>query len=217
MAYGSHGLAGALSLFWPYSVPVKVEAVSIALHHPVRMVKGKPFPMEVDDNAQLKVYMENRNTGDWSTVFMEATICGGHIGLDGEKSGGQSSGYLQIVGDEGMIETVDAEHFRIKHWSGGEELIPVLQYPGETISFKAEMKSFFDACRTGRSPLYGIDFGANVLAVCGTAYLSALRGKAVSLEEFKAYCREFVQKIGDNDRADDAIILELLAPYRKKA
>jgi len=215
MAYGSHGLAGAFSLFRPGGRPVKVEALDISLRHPVRTVKGKPFRMEVDDNAQLKVLMENDETGDWATVFMEATICGGHIGLGREKSGGQSSGYLEIVGDRGMIETLDESRFRLKYWNGGEEIIPVLQFPAETISFQTEMKSFFDACRAGAEPGFGLAFGADVIAACGAAYLSAIRGAAVTLEELKDYSRGFVADRGDGAEADDAIILDLLRPYRE--
>jgi predicted dehydrogenase len=214
MAYGSHGLAGALSLFWPESVPTGVEAVTIAARHPDRMVKGQMMHLEVDDNAQIKVRMEDPATGSWSTVYFEATIVGGHIGLSPTHGGGQSSGVLQIIGDKGMIDTESSSSMTIKYWNGGTEEIPLIEYPGESISFLSEISEFCDAHREGRQPVYGAEFGAAVIAVCGAGYHSAKHGGVTTLESFKAYAGEFVERYGDTTEADDAVILDLLEPFR---
>lgn len=213
-AYGSHGLAGALSLFWPASVPIAVEAVSIRRKHPDRVVQGTPMRLEVDDNAQIKVKMHDAESGSWATVFFEATIVGGHIGLTPTHGGGQSNGFLQIIGDKGMITTEASDSMQIRYWNGGVEEIPLLTFAGESISFVTEFSEFFDAYRAGAEPLISAEFGSNVIAVCGAGYLSAKEGGAVTLDHFKEYSRSFVAKYGDNTEADDAVILDLLEPYR---
>jgi predicted dehydrogenase len=216
MAYGHHALAGALSLLGPDYRAKSVEAVKISVMFRHRIMQGEPTVLETDDNAQFKVLMEDKKTGSWSTIFIEATVCGGHIGLGEEKPGSQSGGFLQIVGDRGMIESKESTSFTIKHWNGGEEVVPLIEYPGETIAFQSEMDSFFDALREGRNPEFDIHFGAEIIAICGAVYLSAIRGEAVSLEQFKDYCGGFVAEHGDNERADDAIVLDLLKPYRRR-
>lgn len=44
------------------------------------------------------------------------------------------------------------------------------------------------------------------MAICGAVYLSGNRQPAVTLEEFKDYCRGFVEEFGDTEEADEAII-----------
>ena len=215
MAYGSHGLAGALSLFWPQAVPVEVEAVSITTRHPDRTFKGETLHLEVDDNAQIKVKVEDPVTGSWSTVFFEATLVGGHIGLSATHSGGQNSGLLQIIGTKGMIDSESSTSMTLKYWNGGVEEIPIIEYPGESISFKTEMSEFFDAYAAGRTPVYGAQFGANIIATCGASYLSAKVGGTVSIDQFKQYSSGFVDRLGDTSDADDAIIVDLLEPYTR--
>lgn len=216
MDYGSHGLAGSISLLGPDYRPVKVKAVGIAVRHRNRVLEDEPYVMEVDDNAQIKVFLENAATGAWATIFLEATWCGGHISLDDEKSGRQAAGYIQVVGDRGVLESRSKALVTLKHENGGITELPLREFPGETISMSDGLQTFIDAVREGREPDVGIRYGADVIAVCGAAYLSALRGTAVTLEEFKEYSRGFIEKLGDGEKADDAIILDLLAPYRYK-
>lgn len=215
MAYGSHGLAGALSLSWPNAAPVAVEAVSVATRRPERMVKGELSHLQVDDNAQIKVLVEDTTSGSWSTVFFEATLVGGHIGLSETHGGGQSSGLLRIIGDKGMIDTESSENMTIKYWTGGVEEIPLREYAGESISFQTEMNAFFEAFSVGTKPVFDGEFGSAVIAVCGSSYLSAKEGGTVSLDQFKDYCRGFTERLGDTSEADDAIITDLLEPYAR--
>jgi len=49
-----------------------------------------------------------------------------------------------------------------------------------------------------------VEFGAEIIAVIGAAYLSAIRGQAVTLEEFKTFSRGYVEKHGDNEQAEEA-------------
>ena len=216
MDYGAHGLAGVFSLFPRGYRPVKVKAVQIGVLYPHRVLEDEPFIMEVDDNAQVKVMMENPETGAWATVFLEATWCGGHIGRGEEKPGSQGGGYLELVGDKAVIRSTSFTSMQIQYYSGGVEEIPLIQYPGESVSVHDEMNAFFCAFREDREPEIDIHFGADVIAVCGAAYLSALRREAVTLEEFKDFSRDFVARLGDGEKADDAIVLELLKPYRRR-
>jgi predicted dehydrogenase len=215
MAYGSHGIAGAWAALGTPLKPTVVEAVKIGAFHPERVLQGEPFTMEVDDVAQLKIRFEDAEKGSWMTVFLEATLSGGTIGMDPVKSGAQNAGYLRIIGDEGVITTRSATEIRVERWDGGETIVPLIEYGGETVSFEDEFGTMFRCVRTGVRPEIGVDFGADVIAICGAAYLSAIRNKAVTLDEFKQYSRGFVDKYGDNEEADDAIVLELLRPYRR--
>jgi myo-inositol 2-dehydrogenase/D-chiro-inositol 1-dehydrogenase len=214
--YGSHGLAGAFSLLGRGHRPTRVEAVQIATLYPHRVIEGEPCLMEVDDNARVKVLMEDVACGAWATIYLEASWCGGHIGRTKEKPSGQSDGYLEIVGDKGVIESHEAGAITVRTSNGGEERIPLIHYPGETVSVLSGVVSFLDAIEASRPSEFGIDFGAEVIAACGAAYLSAIRGKAVAIEEYMDYCREFVKRLGDNEKADDAIVLDLLKPYRRR-
>lgn len=214
MDYGSHGLAGVWYALGLNCCPERVEAVKIATLFPHRVLEGEPRIIEVDDEAQIKVLFEDADTGAWSTVFLEATWSGGHIGLGPKKSGGQADGYVRMIGDEGIVYTHDAKKIAIERWDGGREELPLQTYPGERISFDDQIGGFLKCVRSGGRPEIDVRFGSEIIAVCGAAYLSAIRGQAVTLDEFKAYCEGFVETYGDGEQADDALVRDLLTPYR---
>jgi predicted dehydrogenase len=217
MDYGSHGLAGIWYALGASFRPIKVEAVQLTVLHRHRILEGEPFLMEVDDNAQIKVLFEDQTTGAWMTVFLEATWTGGHIGLAKEKDGGQSGGFLRILGDKGVIEFDGPTCTIVRHWNGGEMVLPSREHPGESISFMDEVGTFLRCVRTGTPPAIDIDFGSEITAICGAAYLSAILERAVTLDEFKAFCQGYLEKLGDNSASDDALVLDLLKPYRTRA
>ena len=68
----------------------------------------------------------------------------------------------------------------------------------------------------GKPPEVDVAFGAEIIAICGAAYLSALRRRAITIEEFKDFSRTYVQKHGDNEEAEEALLTDLLAPYGKE-
>lgn len=217
MDYGTHGLAGIMTIFGRQYRPTTVQAVQIATLYPHRILEDEPFYVEVDDNAQLKILMEDTESGSWATVFLEATYSGGHISLYQPKPGGQAGGVLEIVGDRGVITTAEEESFTIKYFNGGQEVIPLAVYEGETISVQTEMNSMFDAIRSGTDPELDLSFGADNIATVGAAYLSQVRdGTAVTLDEFKEFSKGFVKKYGDTEEADDAIVSALLEPYKRR-
>jgi predicted dehydrogenase len=213
--YGSHGLAGAWYALGSHLRPRKVESASIDVLFPHRVLEGMPHLMEVDDNARIKVLFEDPNSGSWITVYLEASWCGGHIGLEKVKSGGQQTGYIYLVGDEGVIHSNDGTTITIQRYDGGETVIPMREYPGESVSFDDQIGSFLEKIRKHEPSEIDVNFGADVIAICGTAYLSAIEKRAVTLDEFKDFSRKYIEKFGDNETADDAIILDLLKPYRK--
>ena len=215
MDYGSHGLAGAWYALGTNLEARKVEAVSIDVRHRHRVLEGDPFVMEVDDNAQIKVLLEDPDTGAWTTLFLEATWCGGHIGLPHpDKNGSQSAGWVRIEGDAGEILTSTAEQIKITRWDGGETILPLHVPDGMRVSFGHEIETFIECVHTGTPPEIDVKYGAEIIAIVGAAYLSAIRNKAVTLEEFKQFSRGYVEKHGDNEKAEEAILADLLAPYR---
>ncbi|MCZ6680087.1 MAG: Gfo/Idh/MocA family oxidoreductase [Candidatus Poribacteria bacterium] len=214
MDYGSHGLAAAWHVVGTHLVPVKVDAVRIEVRFPHRVLEGDPFTVEVDDDAHVKILFEDPQSGAWTTIFLEATWSGGEIGPSKEKRGGQNNGYLRIEGDEGVIDGTEADRVTITRWDGGQTIVPIREFPSERISFIHEIEGFIDAVRMGKPPEIDVHYGAEVIAICGAAYLSAIRKRAVSLEEFKDFSREYVQKYGDNEQAEAAILTDLLKPYQ---
>jgi predicted dehydrogenase len=217
MDYGSHGLAAVWSVLGTRFRPVRVEAASLGVLYRHRVLEGEPFIMEVDDNAQIKVLFEDKQSGAWVTVFLEASWCGGHIGLEKEKSGGQGNGYIYFVGDKGTLFSNDGTHITVRGYDGAQTDITVREFPAERMSFNEQIGTFLDRVRSGTPPVYDAAYGADVIATCGAAYLSAMRGRAVTLDEFKDFSRDYVRRLGDNEQADDAIVLELTQQFKRKA
>ena len=191
-----------------------VEAVSIEVLHRHRIIEGDPYIMEVEDNARFKLLMENTRTGGWLNVFMEASWCGGHIGYKDMRTGAGGGGFLRIEGDEGAIEACERDRIVVKGWDGGETVHALLEFEGETISFNNEIETFIDCVLAGTPPEIDVSFGAEIIAVCGAAYLSAKEGRAVTLDEFRGYGRGFVEKHGDTEEAELAVLDDLLGRYR---
>jgi len=125
-------------------------------------------------------------------------------------------GFLRIEGDEGVINGSARDRLTVTRWDGGETVYPLREYPGETISFLHEIEHFIDCVRTGTPPDVDVNFGAEIIAICGAAYLSAIRKRAVTLEEFKEFSRGYVTKYGDNEQAEEALLADLLAPYKRE-
>lgn len=215
MDYGSHGLAGTWYVLGTHLRPVKVEAISVGVRFPHRVLEGEPVYLEVDDNAVFKVLFEDPDTGAWLTVFMETSYVGGHIGPRELRRDVGGGGFLRIEGTEGFIDGGDKTQFTINRWDGGQSVLPLREFPGESISFLNEIGTFIDCVRTGTPPDVDVHFGAEIIAMCGAVYLSALRGRAVTLDEFKEFSREYVKKHGDSEEAEEAVIGDLLAPYKR--
>ncbi len=214
MDYGSHGLAGSWFILGDAFRPTRVESAGISVRFPHRVLEEEPVRIEVEDNARVKVLMEDAEAGSWATIYLEASWCGGHIGLHPEKPGGQAGGYMRLEGDEGVIETAETTSITVRRWDGGETTIPLREYRGESISVLGEVENFIDCVRAGRAPAAGVEFGADVIAMCDAGYLSQVRGRAVTLEEFKDYARALVREHGDSVEAEEALLAELLRPYR---
>lgn len=91
MDYGSQGIAGVWSVLGLNMRPVRVEAVRIGVRFPHRVLEGEPVRLEVEDDAHVKILFEDPETGEWVTVFLEATWSGGewrcrHWRIDREHS-----------------------------------------------------------------------------------------------------------------------------------
>jgi len=213
MDYGSHGLAGSWYVLGTQLKPVKVEAAAIDVLFPHRVLEGEPVVMKVDDNARIKVLFEEPATGSWVTLFLEASWTGAHIGPKQLRTAEGGGGLLRIEGDKGVIDGSAKAQITVTRWDGGETVVPVREYPGETISFLQEIEHFIDCVRAGTPPEFDVTFGAEVIAICEAAYLSAIRKRAVTVEEFKEFAREYVRKFGDGGEAEEALLADLLKPY----
>ena len=213
MDYGSHGLAGVWSVLGADYRFARVEAVDIGLRFPHRVLEGDMVVMDVEDNARFKVLLEDSRSGSWVTVFMEASWCGGHIGPRDMRKDVGGGGFLRIEGDEGLLDASDKDKIILRRWDGGETVIPLRQFPGETISFNKEIETMVECIRGGRRPEIDIHFGAEISAVCGAAYYSAIERRAVTVEEFKQFCRAYVKRHGDTEEATLALLADLMKPY----
>ena len=91
--------------------------------------------------------------------------------------------------------------------------MPLREYPDERISMTHEIETFIDNIQSNTPPDIDVSFGAEIIAACGAAYFSAIKKRAVTLDEFKEFSREFVEEYGDNEEADEAILKYLLQPY----
>ena len=215
MDYGSHGLAGVWSILgtkWRFT---GVEAVSVDLLFPHRVLEGDPYRMEVEDNARFKVLLENTETGSWATIFMEATWCGGHIGPHQMRTGAGGGGFLRIEGDEGVLDASQKGKIVVTHWDGGETIFPLLEFKGETVSFNDEIETMVDCIRRRTPPECDVHFGAEVIAVCGAVYYSAIQKRPVTLDEFKELCGTYVEKYGAGEEATVALLQDMMKPYAR--
>ncbi len=214
MDYGSHGLAGSWYVLGTHLRPIRVEAVSIRRRHPDRVLEGDPCRIEVEDDAHVKVLLEDPGSGSWVTVFLEASWSGGEIGLMPDADEIERRRLMRIECDEGVIDATEPFAATVRRWDGTETRHELEEYEGETVSFHEEIETMMDCVRTATAPAIGIEFGADVIAMCQAGYLSAIRGRAVTLEEFKDHCRGYVARHGDNERAELALLGDLLRPYR---
>jgi len=147
------------------------------------------------------------------TIYMEASWCGGHIGPREMRTDAGGGGFLRIEGDEGVLDASGKDSIVITRWDGGQTVIPLEQFPGETVSFNNEIETMIECVRTGTPPAIDVHFGAEVIAVCGAAYYSAIEKRAVTLQEFKDVCRSYVEKHGQGDAASVALLHDLMKPY----
>ena len=210
MDYGSHGMAAVWYVLGMDKRPVKVETMEIGVKHPDRILQGQPYHLEVEDDAYIKVLFEDPDRGSWITVFLEATWCGVELG--------QHNGYLRIEGSEGRITSLwdkeDNPFLKVEKWDGQEELISLKKIPGESVSFQREIEEFIDHIREKTPPMADVSFGADIIAIVGAGYLSGVRKTAVTLDEFKDFSLSYVEKYGDGREAEEAIIADLMAPYK---
>ncbi len=213
MDYGSHGLAGVWSVLGRQYRFSRVEAVEIGVLFPHRVLEGDPVIMEVEDNARFKVLLEDGQSGSWVTVFMEATWCGGHIGPREMRKDVGGGGFLRIEGDAGALDASGNDRLVLSRWDGGQTVVPLRQFAGETVSFNQEIESMVECVRRGRPPAFDVGFGAEIIAVCGAAYYSAIAGRAVMIDEFKDLCRSYVSKHGEGEAASAALLEDLMKPY----
>jgi predicted dehydrogenase len=226
MDYGSHGIATVWYLLGMEACarPVRVESLGMAVRQRQRTLEGDPVEIQVEDDAHLKILFEHPQTGAWTTVFLEASWSGNELGCV-EHPYNQ---WLRIEGSQGILTSFrDAsgnEFFRVQHWAhsaiperavGKQEVYAVEKDDRAKANFDRGITDFITRVLRRQPPLAGAAFAADVIATAGAAYLSNLRGgRAVTLDEFKAYALDLRARCADERAAEEVLISELMAPFR---
>lgn len=229
MDYGSHGIATIWYLLGmePCARPVRVESLEMAVRQRQRTLEGEPFVLLVEDDAHIKIAFEHPQTGAWITVFLEASWSGNELGCV-ERPYNQ---WLRIEGSRGVLTSFrdpsGEEFLRVQRWAhsarperqtGEQEIYPVEKDDRAKANFDRGITDFITRVAQGLPPLAGAGFAASVIAVTGAAYLSNLRGgRAVTLDEFREHAQAVRARHGDDRAAEEALIGELMAPFRDSA
>ena len=156
-----------------------------------------------------------KNVGILPFLILNGTWCGGHIGPREMRRDVPGCAIFRIEGDEGVIDATANDEIIVTRWDGGKTVYPLREFSGETISFNDEIETMVDCVRAGTRPQVDVQFGAEIIAVCGAAYYSAIQKRSISIEEFKEHCRSYVERYGDNEEAERALLADLMKPYTR--
>ena len=226
MDYGSHGIA---TLWYLLGMdervrPVRAESLEMAVRLRERTLEGEPFTLQVEDDAHVKILWEDAKTGAWTTTFLEASWSGNELGCVDHPY----NQWIRVEGSRGVLTSFrDAsgeEFLRVQQWAhsaipvratGKEEVYPVEKDDRAKANFDRGIADFIARVSQGLPPLADASFAADVIAVTGAAYLSNLHGgRAVSLDEFRAHALAVRQQHGDDRAAEEALIRDLMTPFR---
>lgn len=166
-----------------------------------RILDGIYSRVVVEDDAHVLVLFRGEEEGSWVTAHiegswsyrdsMETTIIG-------------SSGTIRFVHEEGR------DFLEISDPFGNRRRMPVSGptwafYPS---SFYGEIKSMCASVISGRKPICDERIGAESTAIVGAAYLSQIRGRGVTLREFKNYALKL--KRSEGERASDLLVKRMM-------
>lgn len=228
MDYGSHGIATVWFLLGmeQRARPLRVESLEMAVRQRRRTLEGEAVEIQVEDDAHMKLLFEHPQTGAWTTVFLEASWYGHELGCVDHPY----NQWIRVEGSQGVLTSFrddsGAEFFRVQQWAhsafpgravGRAEVMPVEKDDWARANFDRGIQDFITRVSQGLPPLAGAAFAADVIAMTGAAYLSNVGGgRAISLDEFKAYATDIRNRYGHGSAADEALINELMAPFRSR-
>ena len=157
--------------------PTRVKAVKLGIKYPWRMIGGFYQNVQVEDHAHVKIIYEN-STGDVSIALVEASWSWTYL-----------SSFIQA--EKGSVHA-EAGEIVMDLYGYGQRRIKVPEINGTF----GELNNFVQCILRGQRSVTNEDIGLESMAMVGAAYLSKLRGRTVTLEEFK----DWADEIGSHDK-----------------
>ena len=154
-----------------------MKAVQLGIKYPFRMIGGFYQQAKVEDHAHVKIIYES-TSGDVSMALVEASW---------------SWTYLRSF--------VQAEKGSARA-EGGEIVMDLYGYGERRVSVPGihgtwgELNNFVQCILRKKPSLTNEDIGLESMAIVGASYLSKLRGRTVTIDEFK----EWAEEIGDHNK-----------------
>jgi len=157
--------------------PTRVKAVKLGIKYPFRMIGGFYQQAKVEDHAHVKIIYEN-TTGDVSMALVEASWSWTYLKsfVQAEKGSAHAEGGEIVMDLYGF----------------GERRIGV---PGINGTW-GELNNFAQCILRKKPSLTNEEIGLESMAIVGASYLSKLKGRTVTIDEFK----EWAEEIGDHNK-----------------
>jgi len=176
----------------PYGISVRMGE---------RILDGTYAKVVVEDDAHILILFKGDEDGSWVTAHVEGSWSH-RDSMDTAIIG--TSGTISFVHEEGrsFLEISDPFGNRRRMQVSGPTWT---FYPS---SFYGEIKSMCKSVISGTKPVCDERIGAESTAIVGAAYLSQIRGKGITVDEFKDYALEL--KRSEGDRASDLLIERML-------
>lgn len=186
-------------------VSVKVAGpVGIARRFRTRIIGGRFRQVEAEDDAHFLVRFEHPETQAWTTAMIEGSWCH-RDAPDTAVIGTAGTAVFGPADEHGKPQIV------VTRAGGGEVRVPVTgptweEYPS---SYYGEMRDFVRSVLAGARPLVNDKIGSDSQAIVGAAFRSQSQGgRAVLLDEFKAYAADLQRQHGA--KASQVMIEEAL-------
>lgn len=187
---GIHGITLCWFLFGFDYAPKRVKSLSpegVSLRMKDRLINGAFKELTVEDDAHFAIEFENPVTGHWVNAYIEASWSD------------RDMQNFKIVGSKGEITIEGVDTIKVTDVFENSHIIkpfhpPFLNavFPPGYSGFPQEIKAMVSAVKQGIKPLCDENIAAESLAIAQAVYLSEARGrKAVSLDEFKEYAKDF--------------------------
>jgi predicted dehydrogenase len=176
----------------PYGISVRMGE---------RILDGAYTKVVVEDDAHILILFKGDEDGSWVTAHVEGSWSH-RDSMDTMIIG--TSGTISFVHEEGrsFLEISDPFGSRRRMQVSGPTWT---FYPS---SFYGEIRSMCKSVISGTKPVCDERIGAESTAIVGAAYLSQIRGKGITVDEFKDYALEL--KRSEGDRASDLLIERML-------
>ncbi len=157
--------------------PTRVKAVKLGIKYPFRMIGGVYQRVKVEDHAHVKIIYENSDA-DVSMAMVEASWSWTYL-----------SSFIQA--ENGTARAQDGE-IVMNLYGLGERRIRV---PGISGTY-GELNNFVQCILRKQRSITNEDIGLESMAMVGASYLSKLKSRTVTIQEFK----DWAEEIGDHNK-----------------